>query len=169
MRASYRPPANRCCSSRPQSDSAIPRCFIALANALGVAWAEEVASIEAAGLAAFTPAVSFRHPLVRSAVYHGATPSERRRVHQALADALLDQGDVDRRNLHLGAAAAAPDEDIAAALECSATRVFQRGGTQAAAEFVMRAADLTPDPARRIDRLLAAVRLRSAEGDGTRA
>jgi DNA-binding CsgD family transcriptional regulator len=47
--------------------------------------------------------------------------------------------------------------------------VFQRGGTHAAVEFVMRAADLTPDTARKIDRLLAAVRMRSAEGDGTHA
>jgi DNA-binding CsgD family transcriptional regulator len=139
------------------------------ANAMGVSWHEGVASIEAAGLATFTPTASFRHPLVRSAVYHSATPSERRRVHQALADALVGDEDVDRHNWHLGAAAVAPDEDIAAALECSAARVFQRGGTQAAAEFVMRAADLTPDPARKIDRLLAAVRLRSAEGDATRA
>jgi DNA-binding CsgD family transcriptional regulator len=139
------------------------------ANALGVSWHEGVASIEAAGLATFTPAASFRHPLVRSAVYHSATPSECRRVHQALADALVGDEDVDRRNWHLSAAAAAPDEDIAATLECSAARVFQRGGTQAAAEFFMRAADLTPDPARKIDRLLAAVRMRSAEGGGTRA
>jgi DNA-binding CsgD family transcriptional regulator len=138
------------------------------ANAIGVSWQDGVASIEAAGLATFTPAVSFRHPLVRSAVYHGATPSERRRAHRALADALAGD-DVDRRTWHLGEAATAPDEDIAAALECSAARVFQRGGAQAAAELVMRAAELTPDPARKSDRLLAAVRMRSAEGDGTRA
>jgi DNA-binding CsgD family transcriptional regulator len=135
---------------------------------LGVSWHDGVASIEAAGLATFTPAVSFRHPLVRSAVYHGAAPSERRRAHAAIADALVGADELDRRVWHLGAAAMEPDEEIAAALECAAARVFQRGGTQAAAEFVMRAAELTPDPARRIDRLLAAVRMRSAEGDGTR-
>ena len=95
------------------------------ANALGVSWHEGVASIEAAGLATFTPAASFHHPLVRSAVYHSATPSHRRRVHQALADTLVGDEDIDRRTWHLGAAAAAPDEDIAAALECSAARVFQ--------------------------------------------
>jgi DNA-binding CsgD family transcriptional regulator len=139
------------------------------AKPLGVSWHDGVASIEAAGLATFAPGASFRHPLVRSAVYHSATPSERRRVHQVLADALVGDEDADRRAWHLGAAAAAPDEGIAAALECSAARVFRRGGTQAAVEFVMRAADLTPDPARKLDRLLAAVRMRSAEGDGTRA
>ena len=139
------------------------------ANAMGVSWHEGVASIEAAGLATFTPAACFRHPLVRSAVYHSAPPSECRRAHQALADALVGDEDVDRRVWHLGCAAEAPDEDIAAALECSSARVFQRGGTQAAAEYLLRAADLTPDAARKIDRLLAAVRMRSAEGDGTRA
>jgi DNA-binding CsgD family transcriptional regulator len=139
------------------------------ANAMGVSWPEGVATVEAAGLATFTPAVSFRHPLVRSAVYHGATPSERRRIHRALADALVGDDDLDRRVWHLGAAASAPDEDIAGALEHAAARVFQRGGTQAAAIFLLRAADLTPDPACKIDRQLAAVRMRSAEGDGTRA
>jgi DNA-binding CsgD family transcriptional regulator len=146
-----------------------PALLYRAANAIGVSWDEGVASIEAAGLATFTPAASFRHPLVRSAVYHSATPSARRWVHQALADALVGDDDVDRRTWHLGAAAVAPDEEIAGALECSAARVFQRGGTQAAVEFVMRAADLTPDPVRKTDRLLAAVRMRSAEGDGTRA
>ena len=42
--------------------------------------------------------------------------------------------------------------------------VFHRGGTQAA-EFLLRASELTPDPVRRVDRLLATVRLRAAEGD----
>jgi DNA-binding CsgD family transcriptional regulator len=139
------------------------------AKSTGVSWHEGVASIEAAGLATFTPAASFRHPLIRSAVYHSATPSERRRVHQALADALVGDDEVDRRVWHLGCAAEAPDETIAAALEGSSVRVFQRGGTQAATEYLLRAADLTPDPVRKIDRLLAAVRMRSAEGDGTRA
>jgi DNA-binding CsgD family transcriptional regulator len=139
------------------------------ANALGVSWHEGVASIEAENLATFTPAAAFRHPLVRSAVYHSATPSERRAAHRALADALVSDDEIDRRVWHLGAAAAAPDEDLAGALENAAARVFQRGGTQAAAEFLMRAADLTPDPARKIDRLLAAVRMRSAEGASSRA
>jgi DNA-binding CsgD family transcriptional regulator len=139
------------------------------ANAMGLSWHAGVASIEAEGLATFTPAAAFRHPLVRSAVYHSATPSERRAAHRALADALTADDDIDRRVWHLGAAAEAPDEDIAGALEAAAARVFQRGGTYAAAEFLMRAADLTPDPARKIDRLLGAVRMRSAEGGGSRA
>jgi DNA-binding CsgD family transcriptional regulator len=138
------------------------------AGLLGAPWEEAVTSIEATGLVTFAPAVHFRHPLIRSAVYYDAPPAERRRVHRALADA-LDGDDVDRRAWHRAAAAVAPDEDVARALELAGVRVFHRGGTQAAAEFLLRASELTPDPARRIDRLLATVRLRAAEGDAARA
>ena len=55
------------------------------------------------------------------------------------------------------------------ALELAGERVFHRGGTQAADEFLVRASELTPDPVRKVDRLLATVRLRAAEGDAARA
>ena len=138
------------------------------AGLLGAPWEEAVTSIEATGLVTFAPALHFRHPLIRSAVYYGAPPAERRRAHGALADA-LDGDDVDRRAWHRAAAMAAPDETVARALELAGERVFHRGGTQAAAEFLLRASELTPDPVRRIDRLLATVRLRAAEGDAARA
>ncbi len=110
------------------------------ARALGAPWDDAVASIEAADLASFARSVSFRHPLIRSAVYHGATSSDCRRAHRALAEALDGDDDIDRRAWHFTAAATDPDEEIAPpALAVSAGRVFERGRSAAAAELLQRA------------------------------
>ena len=129
------------------------------AEAVGeLSWDEAVAKAEASGLVTFTPKVEFRHPLVRSAVYYSATAADRRRAHAALAGALDADADADRRAWHLGAAAAGPDERVAQALEASAERARQRGGASAAAAYLWRAAELTPDRERAAERLLEAAR-----------
>jgi DNA-binding CsgD family transcriptional regulator len=117
-----------------------------------------------AGLVDFTGQVRFRHPLVRSAVYRAAAPAERRKVHQALADATDPDADPDRRAWHRAHATSGPDEEVAGELERSADRAQTRGGLAAAAAFLEEATRLTPDPAHRAQRALAAAQAQHQSG-----
>jgi DNA-binding CsgD family transcriptional regulator len=117
-----------------------------------------------AGLIELAAQVRFRHPLVRSAVYAAAAPEDRRRVHQALADASDAALEPDRRAWHRAEATAGLDEEVAAELEHSATRARARGGLAAGAAFHERAAELTPDPARRARRALVAAQRKQQGG-----
>src|SRR4051794_13615836 len=109
-----------------------------------------------AGLLDVGGPVRLRHPLVRSALYRSAPELDRQLVHRALADATDGTLEPDRRAWHRAQATGAPNEDVAAELVRSAGRAQARGGLAAAAAFLGRAADLTPDPARRAERTLAA-------------
>ena len=122
------------------------------------------AALDAAGLDGFGPAeddglvvvdertVRFTHPEARSAVYHAAAPTERRAAHRALAAVLPAH----ERAWHLAVAADRPDEQLAAALERSATDAAARGAPGTALHALQRAAALTPDPAGGRARTLAA-------------
>jgi hypothetical protein len=114
------------------------------AEKLGISGA--AADGETDGLLTLGEQVTFRHPLVRSAVYGSAPVELRRVVHLALAEVTDRAVDPDRRAWHLAAAASAPDEEVACELERSAGRAQARGGLAAAAAFLRRSVALTGDP-----------------------
>jgi DNA-binding CsgD family transcriptional regulator len=125
------------------------------AHGLGIE-SSSLAPAEDAQLVEVGARVRFRHPLVRSAVYRAAAVSERRAAHRALAEVTDPDIDPDRRAWHRAHAAVGVDEGVAAELERSADRARARGGAAAAAAFLAHATELTPDPAERGRRAVAA-------------
>src|SRR4051794_32254462 len=133
------------------------------AERLGIAL-QSATIAETDGLLVIGERVAFLHPLVRSAAYRSASPTELRAVHRALAEAIDGQVDADRRAWHLAAAAPGPDEGLASELERSAVRVQARGGLAAAAAFLQRSVALTRQPEQRAERGLAAAQANLAAG-----
>jgi DNA-binding CsgD family transcriptional regulator len=113
--------------------------------------------------------IEFRHPLVRSAVYHGAPFARRARAHTVLADVLEGEQDADRRAWHRASAVLGADDEIAAELERTAGRARTRGGHAAASVALERAAELTSDGRARSHRLVAAGDAAGMSGDPDRA
>ncbi len=126
--------------------------------------ADPAAAAEETGLIEFGARVRFRHPLVRSAVYRSASVADRLAVHRALAEVTDPAVDPDRRAWHRAQGTTSPDEEVAAGLENSAGRAQARGGLLAAAAFLEQAAVLTPEPALRARRELAAARAKRDAG-----
>jgi DNA-binding CsgD family transcriptional regulator len=139
-------------SADPTGDAAL---VWRAAAGLGIDYAAAGPAVEN-GLAEFGTRVRFRHPLVRSVIYWSASSALRQAVHGALGKTTDQTLDPDRRVWHMAAAAGGPDETIAIELERSAEQARARGGLAAAAAFLERAALLTPDPAQRAQRALAA-------------
>jgi len=152
-------------AAEPSGD---PVLFRRAADALHLDW-EAAMTPEAEVFLRLEPIPAFRHPLVRSAVYHGATGAERRRVHRALAEATDGAVDPDRRAWHFAAATVGPDASVADELDRSAEVARSRGGYAAAASFLEHAADLTPDSASRADRTLRAADAELTAGAPDRA
>lgn len=124
---------------------------------------------EADELVTIGPTLTFRHPLVRSAIYHGATIRDRQRVHQALAEATDPASGADLRAWHRSEATTEPEEALAAELEQAAGRARSRGGWAATADYLTRSAALTPDAAERLRRVLAAAQAENTAGASLRA
>lgn len=115
----------------------------------------------------------FCNPLVRSAVRHAASLSERQSAHAALAEALKDDRlgadrgcpeNLDRAIWHRAASTVAPDECLAGELEAAAWRARRRQGTATAIAFLQRSGELS-QPGSRGARLLAAAQLASEMGN----
>jgi DNA-binding CsgD family transcriptional regulator len=140
-----------------------PLLLLRAASMLGLS-AESADPAEGAGIFEVRERCSFRHPLVRSAVYGAATPAERREAHGAIAEATDPLLDPDRRAWHRAQATPAPDEGVAMGLEGTAARAKARGGLAAAGAFLERAAILTPDVRKRAERTLAAAELMHEAG-----
>ena len=99
-----------------------------------------------AGLLVVNPLgeIEFRHPLVRAAVIHRASPQQRRDAHRDLAAIYEDV--LVRRATHLAAAASGPDQDVSDLLAKAAQLSIRRGGLAVAAEWMRRAAELSTEP-----------------------
>jgi DNA-binding CsgD family transcriptional regulator len=107
--------------------------------------------LESVGLVRVSgPRLELRHPLVRSAVYRGASSNARRAAHLALAEVLPGE----RSTWHRAAAADGHDTALAAELEAFAGQARLRSAHAAAATALERAATLMPPGADRA-RLLA--------------
>jgi DNA-binding NarL/FixJ family response regulator len=126
---------------------------------------EDFDAAERAGLLSVRGgAITFRHPLARSAAYHAATFAERRAAHLALADVLTRGDDAERRAWHLAAAAPGPDAEVAELLEQVGSGASARGAHAPAAAAFERAAELTEDCEQRVRRRLAGVQSARAAG-----
>ncbi|MEV1022877.1 AAA family ATPase [Streptomyces sp. NPDC050264] len=123
---------------------------------------------ERAGLMAVEEgAYVFRHPLVRSGVYHGARAVHRWRAHRTIAHAL--QGAeaptaLERYAWHLAESGADPDEKVAASLERAASGGPGSLTYPLAARLYAHAARFTPEGEHKAARLLSAARAAQAAG-----
>jgi DNA-binding CsgD family transcriptional regulator len=100
--------------------------------------------------------IVFCHPLVRSAIYQGASTAERLAAHRALAGVPAEGGGPEWRVWHLAMATRGKDEEIASALEATADQIQRRQGTAAAASALERSADLSERESIRARRLAKA-------------
>jgi DNA-binding CsgD family transcriptional regulator len=103
-------------------------------------------------------ALVFRHPILRSAIYQGASLPQRQAAHRALVETLQGELNADRRAWHRAALVLPPDDEIADGLERTAERARSRGGYAAVSRALRRAAELTSSDQRRTRRLAAAAR-----------
>ena len=141
-----------------------------IAGALAIAGQppDALEAAEAAGLLQLRGReVEFDHPLVRAAVYHAATPAQRRDAHRALAEAFPDRSA--ERAWHRAAATPMPDASVAQALMDAAGDARGRAAFAAAARGFARAGELHTDDDERARALLEAAGAATIAGELSRA
>ncbi|GAA1972464.1 hypothetical protein GCM10009838_35100 [Catenulispora subtropica] len=110
----------------------------------------DLAPAEQAGFVELTDGtVRFAHPLLRSAVYHGAADADVRDAHDRLAAALAAAAGPaarEQRAWHRSYATDGPDAAAATALAEVAAAAARRGAPTAARQAYQRAATIAPDP-----------------------
>jgi len=116
---------------------------------------QDLDSATAAGLIRFDELrVTFRHPLVRSAVLRAETVGRRHAAHRALAEVLRHEPF--RRTWHRAQSIVGVDDEVADELQAGSVTALRRGSVSAAIWALERAAQLSSDPAARGRRLLLA-------------
>ena len=152
-----------CCCSRPRIR---PATRLVLRRA-GSGWGSSAPTLEPGGEGR-PDRGGCQRPVSPPACALGRVPGSlagrAKEVHRALAEATPADVDPDRRAWHLAEATAGPDDDVAAELERAAGRAQARGGLAAAGAFLDQAAKLTPEPARRGHRALAAAQAELQSG-----
>ncbi len=113
--------------------------------------------------------LTFRHTLVRAAVYASASEEARRETHLALAASMDPVLDRERTAWHRAAAASEPDEALAAELEWSSEAAREKGGFATAGAFLELAARVTPEAGARAGRALDAAEAHLTAGSTGKA
>jgi DNA-binding CsgD family transcriptional regulator len=88
--------------------------------------------------------IRFTHPLLASGVFSQTTASQRRRLHERLANVVADP---DERARHLALGVDRSDALVASAVAEAAVRAARRGAPEAAAALLEHASRLTPPDA----------------------
>ena len=121
------------------------------------------AGLVAPAVRAGTGAISFSHPLIRAAIYGDLPLGRRRDLHLAVAGLLGGPEAL----FHRVAATHGADDELAAELAALADSDIAAGELPKAAQHLLSAARLSPDPAASEERLLRAVELLLVAGEAS--